>query len=463
MEYDKGKKFTTLALIALNGYIGLALELIVLRQVANFAGNTAAISSIIIGVYLGAMTIGYFLGAKKSDINITDKKICVGFLFIASLIVLAASYPMVFDYFGIMSSAGIVSNIVQTFIYSFSFLFAAGVLFGFNTAALAQNVSWGGHDNAGVAMGVGTIGSVLGSLLTTLIFMSIFGTNYAIILTVILACGCAFAAFRRLWSLMISVAIIFVAYFFNNGSVLRKNYGVVSNNAESTVAVFNTTNARYLMVDSALHSAISNDGTKYAGYINYINEHFIDTIPSNEIKEILVLGAGGFTVGNLDERNNYTFVDINSAMRDVAERHFLKKKLSANKRFVVQDAGQFLRTTSAKYDLVLMDIFSRWSIPESAITNDFMSWMKSVLKPGGIIAMNIIASPAFGDEFARKLDNTIRSVFPHNLSRQIIGDYNGWKPIEDTNLLYIYFDSPNSGAVYTPNKNSTIYDKKTAV
>ncbi|MCL1902598.1 MAG: hypothetical protein FWG18_03160, partial [Alphaproteobacteria bacterium] len=57
--------------------------------------------------------------------------------------------------------------------------------------------------------------------------------------------------------------------------------------------------------------------------------------------------------------------------------------------------------------------------------------------------------------------NTVRSVFPHNLTRQLIGHYNGWNPDEgERNVLYIWYNTPNSGTVYTPNNNFTVYDRK---
>jgi predicted membrane-bound spermidine synthase len=458
MRFSK-EGFVALFLIFLTGYLGLALELMVLRQVANFVGSTAAVSSIVIGIYLAAMTGGYFAGTKKPRREIGGIA-GVNFLIIAALILLAASYPLISAYFGAMAAAGISSHIIQTFVYSLVFVSAAPFLLGFNTAVLSQNIHEKERDNTGIIMGVGTIGSVLGSLLTTLLFMSVFGVNHTIMLTLVLAGIGAYVALQRIWVLLAAAGIFAGAYFINNSEFLHDKYGIVSNNAENTVAVYEDLNNRYLFVDSAVHSIVSMDGKYHAKYINFINDRFIDTIPANETKNILVLGAGGFTAGHSDMRNKYTFVDIDRALPEIAERYFLKEELPANKRFVVQDASQFLKMTDEKYDLIIMDIFSRWTIPESAITTDFMRRMKSALAPGGIIIMNTITSAAFGDNFSQKLDNTIRSVFPSNLSRHMATEFNGWDPADEANVLYIYFDAPNDGGIYTPDKNSTIYDRK---
>ncbi|MCL2749151.1 MAG: fused MFS/spermidine synthase [Alphaproteobacteria bacterium] len=450
--------FIPLLLIFITGYVSLSLELMVLRQVAHFVGSTAAISSIVIGIFLGAMTIGYFVGTKKFKMDIY-KTVGLSFLAIAVLTILACSFPLISNYFYLMYAGKIQSPIIQTFIYSFVFLSIAPFLFGFNTAALSQVMHDKERSNTGIIMGIGTIGSVLGSLVTTLVFMALLGVNYTIMLTVVLAGVGAYLAYRKTWVLVISIAAFMMAWFFNNDSVLYKNYGLVSNNAENTVLVARTMDGgRVLLVDSATHSYISKDGKTAAEYINYINWHFINTIPADQTKDILVLGAGGFTVGNLDERNRYTFVDIDKALPEIAEKHFLRKKLSNNKKFVVQDAGQFLRAAGADYDLIVMDVFSRWSIPETMITTEFMSSMKSKLRPGGVIVMNTIGSANFGDEYSKKLDNTIRTVYPNNLTRQLVGDYNGWESSDYVNVLYIFHNTPNSGKIYNANKNSVIYD-----
>ena len=55
------------------------------------------------------------------------------------------------------------------------------------------------------------------------------------------------------------------------------------------------------------------------------------------------------------------------------------------------------------------------TIPEHLVTHEFFLQIKDHLKPGGLMAANITASPNFAGTFSRTIDNTLRSVFP-NLS-----------------------------------------------
>ena len=87
-------------LIFLNGYVSLSLELVVLRQLAFYVGSSAVITSIIMGCFLGFMSLGYFLGASEKIKNAKIKNIlCISFLIIAFLAFAASSFPLITEYF----------------------------------------------------------------------------------------------------------------------------------------------------------------------------------------------------------------------------------------------------------------------------------------------------------------------------------------------------------------------------
>ena len=169
---------------------------------------------------------------------------------------------------------------------------------------------------------------------------------------------------------------------------------------------------------------------------------------------------GGFTAGLRDTFNNYTFVDIERTLKDVAEKEFLDQQLTSNKRLVIQDASQFLKNTDELYDLILLDVYSNsYQIPEGFITAEFMQRIKSRIAPNGIVIFNLIASQSFKDKYSQVIDNTFHAVFPHNTQRQVIGYTNPWDVNDTTNVLYIYYNKENDGRIYTINKTPVIYDR----
>ena len=186
-------------------------------------------------------------------------------------------------------------------------------------------------------------------------------------------------------------------------------------------------------------------------------------MPRDKQREILILGAGGFTAGLDDTFNNYTFVDIEKTLKKISEQKFLGEKLTPNKKFVVQDASQFLKNTAQKYDLIFLDVYSNsYQVPEGLITAEFMQRIKARVADNGIVVMNIVGSPSFDDKYTRVFDNTFHSVFTHNTQRQTVGDHNPWTNLDSigVNLIYIWYNRPKTDRVYTINKTPVVYDRK---
>lgn len=449
-------------LIFLNGYVSLSLELVVLRQLSFYVGSSAVITSIIMAIFLGFMSFGYFIGESN---KISDKKISnilnINFLIIAVLSVCAASFPLITQYFTWMYSGGITSGALQTFIYSIIFLSAGPFLFGFNTTLLSRLLYNFSHNCTGNIMAWDTIGSVFGSIATTLLLMPFIGVNYTVVLITVLSVIAAIILRHKWWVYCICTITIFISVFLNSNWYQNKKFGIIVNNANSTISVQSVEDFKILNMNGLPMSIYSSKNGGTAEYIRYLNDNYIYNMPYDKTYNILVLGAGGFTLGIKDERNQYTFVDIEHTLKNVSEKYFLDKKLPANKKFIVDDASQFLKNTTEQYDFILLDVYSNsYQVPENLITVEFMERLKARIAPNGIIAMNMIVSPEFNDKYSRVFDNTFHHVFPHNTSRQVIGWFNPWiKQDDESNVIYLYYNTENDGRVYTINKTPVIYDR----
>jgi predicted membrane-bound spermidine synthase len=449
-------------LIFLNGYVSLSLELAVLRQLSFYVGSSAVITSIIMAIFLGFMSFGYFIGESN---KISDKKISkilnINFLIIAIMSVFAASFPLITQYFTWMYVGGITSGVLQTFIYSIIFLSMGPFLFGFNTTLLSRQLHTINTNCTGNIMAWDTIGSVFGSIATTLLLMPFIGVNYTVVLITILSVIGAIMLRRNWWIYFVSIITICISLFINSNAYQKSKFGIIVNNANSTISVEKSDDLKILNMNGLPMSIYNKKNGDTAEYVRYLNNHFIYNMPDDRTYKILVLGAGGFTLGLRDKQNEYTFVDIERTLKDVSEQHFLNKKLSANKKFVVDDASQFLKNTKEQYDFILLDVYSNsYQVPESLITVEFMERLKSRIAPNGIIAMNMIVSPEFNDKYSRVFDNTFHRVFPYNTSRQVIDWFNPWtKQDGASNVIYLYYNIDNTGRVYTINKTPVIYDR----
>ncbi len=103
-------------------------------------------------------------------------------------------------------------------------------------------------------------------------------------------------------------------------------------------------------------------------------------------------------------------VEIDPAVTDVAFRWF---GLGDNPRVDAydEDARPFLRRTDARYDLVYVDAYHQPYVPFYLATKEFFELVRSRLRPGGLVALNVATVP--GDRrLVDELSGTLASVFP---------------------------------------------------
>ena len=89
-------KLILLAAVFIGGFASLSLELIVLRQLSSFVGATAVTASIVIGVIMAFMSLGYYAGSVFCLARGAVRQTAVAsFYSLSILTVLAASYILI--------------------------------------------------------------------------------------------------------------------------------------------------------------------------------------------------------------------------------------------------------------------------------------------------------------------------------------------------------------------------------
>jgi hypothetical protein len=168
--------------------------------------------------------------------------------------------------------------------------------------------------------------------------------------------------------------------------------------------------ARVFMVNHSPASFIDDsEPPRYARYIETMRRQLFDDYRLQG-SEILVLGAGGFTLSHRETLNRYTYVDIDPAIRALAEERFLKS--AARGEFIADDARHFVVTTDRRFDAVVVDVYSnRLSIPGHLVTREFWLATAKVLKPGGVMLANLVLDSRLESTYARNLLATVDSVY----------------------------------------------------
>ncbi len=460
-------------IIIIEGYVVLSSELLAIRVTMPFIGSGTDIVSVIIAAVLLPLSFGYYFGGKfRPHRNIFGKWVTVRGRLTTNIVVSAAfllvgiSYLLLSIFMESLMNWGIGHRLALAVLYSLLFLVVPVFLLG-QTIPLISH--YFGRQRlsriTGKILFFSTIGSFLGACFSTLVLMATIGVHYTAALNfVLLAALFALLARRRhiaLWAGMFTIMVIGIAA--NTGAAMR-SINVIANNQYNVVTVLksSTDDTRILSLNRNSDSYYDPETKKKHDYIDFIENNFIYSRWSDaEPIKVLVIGAGGFTLGLDDPINTYHYVDIDPQLKEIAEKDFLDRPLNENQIFHPVPAESFVIEKGEKFDLIVIDAFQGdTTLPENLVTQDFFARVKNRLKDDGIVVCNFVLNPAFGDDFAKNLDTTMRSVYPL-MSRHIVGQYNGWDTQQRQNVMYIYHHraDENERTIYTDNKNTSYYDR----
>lgn len=456
----------------------LATELLAIRLLIPFVGSGTEVISITISAVLLPLAIGYHKGSKAFHREYsraikagrrpkTLREVLVkNILTVMVMLCFGLSYFFLDLFFEIFRSLGVVSPLIKTALYGAVFLVYPVYLLGQTIPIVSNYFSRNSLSEAtGMMLFFSTLGSFLGSVFSTLILMMTVGVNNTVIVTMaMLFLAVLLVKKKPTFEVFFAASLVIFTFLLNQDSLFNKNK-IYSNNAYSTIQVKDTAvpGERIMYVNKSPSSKIGDDASSRFQYIAYIEDNFIYTYKETEPLKILVIGAGGFTLGAHDRKNEYTFVDIDPDIKHVSEDYFLKSKLGRNKKFYASSARSFLQNNKDKYDLIVIDAYTNLlSIPSECVTVEFFREVKEKLQGEGVVIANFIGSASFRDKFAIRLYNTFNEVFP-TFTRHIIGDYSPWRGTEEPllNNLYIYINREdiNDKAVYSDDLNTHSLDK----
>lgn len=467
------RTFTLFLIIFLEGYAVLSLELLAIRQSINFIGSNTDKIAIIIAAVLIPLAIGYYTGgryrARKDEEGnlITVRRKLLNNIFIAAILMtLGLSFAFLSIFFTTMIALfGLRSVTALAFVYAIIFIFTP-CYFLAQTVPLVSNYFPRQRQSeiTGRILFISTIGSFMGSVFCTLVLMKLLGVNLTVPFSLAALLALTLLLAKKPWdyAVLITGACFVLSIIINLPGMLAR-FDVIEQNIHNTIIIkkekIPDVDSRILIINNTMSSKISTGEEKKFPYIEYAEEHYVHPASNKgPVLDILVIGAGGFTLGLEDAKNRYTYVDIDPSMKRIAEEHFLKRKILPNKAFVPMPARGFLATNDKKFDLIFMDVaFGLFTVPEHLLTREYFLQIKDTLKEEGVFVMNFLGTPNFTNTMAVNVDNTIRSVFPF-VNRQTMYDFNAWERgrMFEMNITYSAFNRPEIEAkILTDEKGAT--------
>lgn len=435
------------AIVFIEGFCSLGAEVIALRRLLPHIGSSIVVTAPTIGLFLLALALGYAAGARIAG-NYTA---VVGrnFLIAAGLAGLGLSGTTVDALFAHLQPAPLAY-----------LLFIGGVLCPLawllgQTVPILTNLMR--HQRAGEASGLAlywsTLGSFLGSLVLSLLVMQWLGVSAAVFACALgLASGCLLLAGPRLKMttsvvLVIGLAAALNFYHAPTADTAYADYQV------APVDLPTQRNPRAFWVNNSLASLLDDsEPPNYTRYIAHLRHILLNELAYRD-KDILVLGAGGFTLSHREPLNHYTYVDIDPAIKTIAEREFLHQP--ALGEFIADDARRFVASSERRFDAVVVDVFSsHTSIPGHLVTREFWADTRRVLRPDGVLLVNLILDGKLETPYARNLLTTIDSIF----GRCAVEVLHKGKPLANVELTCFASSQPGTNSIYRDEKNRADLD-----
>lgn len=411
------------------GSLVMIYEIIGSRILSPYIGTSTYTWTSLIGVILGALSLGYWLGGKLADKK-PDVKILASAIFLAGGLV---SVTILFkDAILTLVSALKIGLEIKSLIAAL-FLFApASVFLGFVTP-YAVKLKTKSLDETGKTVGrlyaLSTIGSILGTFAAGFFLIPFVGSTR----TLYFIAGSLFLISLLLIPFSVSkVKIISLILFlfgigFNEFYLfyLQRTFNFHDIDTEySRVQIFDTTDKkndkkkRVMKIDpffyqSSMYLENGEPASEYHKFYHLIR-HF-----NPDFQKVLMIGGAGYSFPK-EYLKNYKdaeidVVEIDPQMTELAKKYF---RLTENPHLKIfhEDGRVFLnQAEGGKYDAVLIDAFTTlFNIPFQLTTVEAVGEINRVLRDDGIVILNIGgALKGKSDGFLKAEINTYKQIFPY--------------------------------------------------
>ena len=398
-------------IVFIEGFCSLGAEIVALRRLIPHVGSAIVVTAPTIGLFLLALALGYGSGARVT--RRFTAVVARNFLISALLAGVGLARVTVDGLFELVQPTGLAY-----LIFMGSVLCPLAWLLGQTVPVLTNLMK---HARTGEASGYAlywsTLGSFLGSVSLSLVVMQWLGVSAAVLVcALLLALGSLLLSWPERLDWRTGVLALGVS-----GVTLGINLRPASDVVDTAYADYRVTpidpteqpehlNPRAFVVNNSLASMMDDsEPTHYARYVEHLRRVLLEELGFSG-REILVLGAGGFTLSHREPTNRYTYVDIDPDVKAIAEQRFLKEPVRGT--FIVDDARRFVRTTTQQFDAVVVDVYSsHTAIPGHLVTQEFWRDTRRTLAPQGVLLVNLILDGRLESPYARNLLTTIESVY----------------------------------------------------
>jgi spermidine synthase len=419
------KKYFLEIVVFLCGAVVMIFEIVGSRVLGPYLGTSIFIWTSLIGIILGSLSLGYWLGGI-----IADRR--PSFSVLAWIILLAAVSigltTLVKEAF-LAHLPRLISGIKWQSVTASIFLFAPASVFLGMVSPYAVRLKIKALQTSGATVGrlyaISTVGSIAGTFAAGFYLIPAMGTTnilYTITVLLALVSVSLFLAGKKPGNSIppVILIIIIVYFYFANHSVARS--WVDKDTQYNRVWIYDAVDQptgkpiKFMRINNESSSAMFLDSEEPVfPYMRYyrLAEQF-----TPGFKSTLILGGAAYSYPKyfLERYPQATIdvVEIDPELTQLARDHF-RLKDDPRLKIYHEDGRTFLNRAEHQYDVIYGDTFkSQYTLPWHLTTVEAARKTYDMLNEGGCVLMNIISS-LDGDAslFLRAELATYREVFPY--------------------------------------------------
>jgi spermidine synthase len=403
------------------GIGALATEISASRLLAPYFGSSTIVWANLIGIVLAALALGYWLGGRIADRR--PQPSLLGFIVLGAAVCVAAipfvAKPLLdltVEGLDDASAGAVVGSFLGVLLLCAPPVVLLGMVSPFAIRLAVTSVETAGAV-AGRLYALSTAGSLLGTFLPALLLIPAIGTQRTfLVISALLALSSCFLLGPR----YLVVAAALAALVVVPPGAVKAEAGLLHEETSyhQYIQVVERPDGRrvlHLNEGVAVHSVWQADSVLTGG----VWDAFLAVPPllGRPLERVAILGnAAGTTaraLGVYYPEARVDGVELDPAVSRVGRRYF---GMEDNPELRVHDADArpFLRSTEARFDLIVVDAYHQPYVPFYLATREFFALVRDRLAPDGIVALNVATVPD-DDRLVRAIGSTLAAELPQVL------------------------------------------------
>lgn len=406
------------------GCCSMVLELVGSRVISPYFGTGLYSWTSLIGVILGSLSLGYFLGGKLADKH--HQLSTLSLIIFSSGLLIALSALFKNPLLNFLSTSPFLNKEINCLL-SITILFASpsillGMVSPYTVKIKLNHLKYSGKI-IGNLYAISTLGSIAGTFLSGFVLIPLLGNTLLLYLLSFTLIVLSWLTNPKISLILMETISFFLIFTLSQQVKLFQNDFIADIDTPYQRVIVNerldSKNRVIRYMTNNLHlsqsSIYKNDpDIPMAPYIQSFQ--LIDYLPFDPVKTLMIGGAG-LTYPRIFATKHPTstmdVIEIDHTMTDIAKKYFYYKN-NSQINIIHQDARLFVKSTSEQYDVIFLDAFTDFNPPPQLTTIEFIKDLNRILSDQGIIVINFIsATSGPKSELLSYQLNTLRQVFPN--------------------------------------------------